>query len=102
MEVTDEIREKAKMDIDHQRHVVMFGREKADAVMYFWLRGYEKAIDEIFNDMTPRMFGYYPMSEVARKAGCTRQYVNKVKDQLEKMEYEGKWWYKPFQLKSKV
>tara|TARA_X000001382_G_C3014480_1_gene129595 strand:- start:142 stop:399 length:258 start_codon:yes stop_codon:yes gene_type:complete len=66
-----------------------------------WEQDYKKHIVEFACQcVSPESFGYFTASEVARMAGCSRQYVNKIKDQLVKIEFEGKYWYKPFELNS--
>src|SRR6185436_3386379 len=37
----DEIYELGKKEIDYERHLTLFGKKKADNVLYFWMKGYK-------------------------------------------------------------
>lgn len=48
-----------------------------------------------------RDLGYYANNEVARLVGCSKQYVSKIAQDLEeKIFFNGRWWFKPFELKT--
>ena len=61
MEITDEILEMGKRDVFYDRQLACFGKEKADAVLYFWLKGYEFRVKkEVFEalDIMTKENGY--------------------------------------------
>lgn len=43
MKAHDEIYELGKKDIGYDRHLAIVGKEKADNVLYFWMKGYKRA-----------------------------------------------------------